>query len=1212
MKNFKKILAVVLTVLMVVPFSCFMSFADEECAWTAVGAQSSVSVDGDDIVITGNNEVGGAIAAYASGAVALDDSAITIQPLGCDVDDDGDEEFAATYTFAWTTSPSYHLPEAGLGMSAGNYSFAGIYGGEASNGLEYGLFLGLSDVSYYDSYLGVSDAKDNTAYTLSYVVVSNGSAWGWGAVALANPVDLTGEITVEPWNFYNEDDQAFALGAVINGDNDNPVYFTGYSGAFDGANDTYSDGSDGAIFYPMVGCTTADALGSTDYTAGGIKIIGGASYGTDESAGYAIKKTTLNQTVYNAVAASDGVVSVVGVDTISDVVPNAKEDLDVYGIDLLALDGHFFNASQENMQTAFTTGGTIDLYADLDDAYGYTASGVNVTLNLNGHKLYKSSSSSRTIFTLKEGANVTVNADGATIAVNRTKNTAASAIKVTDSTFTLNDATVYSANSKTACGEDPAITATNSTITLNNVDVASLNTTDATYSAALSFTDCTVNMTGKVAAVDPSDQLDMSVSDVTLDGDEYVVTAHTHTFDTENLLTLDATCVEDGYTYYECTKEGCTGIQIVETIPATGSHTWDGDYVTDVEATCTTPGHKFKTCVVCNFVKEKTIDALGHKWGDWTVVSEATTSTAGLKYRICQVCEEREDVATYVGISAVTANWDILHQNKLSGDALSSFSGNTTYDDFYYVAEAQADEGIVSARGNNWAYGGDFTLFPQTQYTAKNTTKVDGTTAVFQACPGAAGTKSTAASTYSIVMTNKDERLTSLSTTYAGYTLWSGSIAPLSNFRLGDGTALTLGHLATGYSFGGVLAGENTLQISISDYFGPNNSTFNTSGLVETFNDNIADYAFVTVLSGGNYWTTKIIDIDALDLTGEISLGFVNTGDKLAFVLNGKEYEITGCAAAFATDDYGYKFSIRAYGDEWSELGVYGTSDFNLISMDGKAASIYQGVEDPVKMTITAEGNTITIANAQKKGTVKDAYIFAGTWANFEDAFAARKSIYCYHTTTKIAEGNFSLANLASGDYTVFVRFEDADTVSEVVTAVAPAEAELEFTSTAITGFDDTVKAVRIAEGEYTSAKDVKANSVVNALATYTVEGTYTFKKNITPLVGDYTAAITYADGTTELKALHFDAPVVPAKTVPTFTATAITGIDDTIQSIRIAEGEYATAKDVKANSIANALQSYVVDGTYTFKKNVAPLAGAYTAAITYTDGTTSVVALNF
>lgn len=87
---------------------------------------------------------------------------------------------------------------------------------------------------------------------------------------------------------------------------------------------------------------------------------------------------------------------------------------------------------------------------------------------------------------------------------------------------------------------------------------------------------------------------------LTVVSDQEPDTQHNHEWKENTSKSKAATCTEDGYKFYECTKDGCT-----ET-------------------------------------KKETIKATGHKYGEWKVTKEATTTSEGEKQRECSVCKNVE------------------------------------------------------------------------------------------------------------------------------------------------------------------------------------------------------------------------------------------------------------------------------------------------------------------------------------------------------------------------------------------------------------------------------------------------------------------------------------------------------------------------------------------------------------------------------------------
>ena len=146
-------------------------------------------------------------------------------------------------------------------------------------------------------------------------------------------------------------------------------------------------------------------------------------------------------------------------------------------------------------------------------------------------------------------------------------------------------------------------------------------------------------------------------------------------------VTAEATCEKEGGSYRECTE--CGYIDRISSVPATGhtevidkaieatclktgltagkhcsvcnkilvrqevvekkAHS-ESDWIIDKNATCTENGEKHKECVVCHTVLETlTINATGHKYGDWIEELAPTSYVAGKEYRLCEHCGNREE-----------------------------------------------------------------------------------------------------------------------------------------------------------------------------------------------------------------------------------------------------------------------------------------------------------------------------------------------------------------------------------------------------------------------------------------------------------------------------------------------------------------------------------------------------------------------------------------
>lgn len=98
-------------------------------------------------------------------------------------------------------------------------------------------------------------------------------------------------------------------------------------------------------------------------------------------------------------------------------------------------------------------------------------------------------------------------------------------------------------------------------------------------------------------------------------------------------VTVEPTCLEDGYTYEKCLNCGNAAGEII-TIPALDHYV--SEEITK-EPTCSEEGKKTVTCHECNIVEEITLEKLPHTFGSWEY-SGGSTFTG-----ICSVCNEGFD-----------------------------------------------------------------------------------------------------------------------------------------------------------------------------------------------------------------------------------------------------------------------------------------------------------------------------------------------------------------------------------------------------------------------------------------------------------------------------------------------------------------------------------------------------------------------------------------
>ena len=116
--------------------------------------------------------------------------------------------------------------------------------------------------------------------------------------------------------------------------------------------------------------------------------------------------------------------------------------------------------------------------------------------------------------------------------------------------------------------------------------------------------------------------------------EEIPVKEHEHKY-TENVVA--PTCTENGYTEYTCK---CGDTYKYKETPA--AHTIE--VLAAKEVTCEEDGlTEGQKCSACGeiFVEQVTIEAEGHRFGEWTVVKESTLVAEGVRERDCLVCKQK-------------------------------------------------------------------------------------------------------------------------------------------------------------------------------------------------------------------------------------------------------------------------------------------------------------------------------------------------------------------------------------------------------------------------------------------------------------------------------------------------------------------------------------------------------------------------------------------
>lgn len=113
---------------------------------------------------------------------------------------------------------------------------------------------------------------------------------------------------------------------------------------------------------------------------------------------------------------------------------------------------------------------------------------------------------------------------------------------------------------------------------------------------------------------------------------------------------VEATCTKAGnIEYYSCDdcnklykdEKGTQEITLEDTVIKAKGHTEDEPVVITTDATCTEDGSivttvSCKDCGVELSKETKTLEALGHDWGDWVVTKASTIDETGVEERVCK------------------------------------------------------------------------------------------------------------------------------------------------------------------------------------------------------------------------------------------------------------------------------------------------------------------------------------------------------------------------------------------------------------------------------------------------------------------------------------------------------------------------------------------------------------------------------------------------
>ena len=176
------------------------------------------------------------------------------------------------------------------------------------------------------------------------------------------------------------------------------------------------------------------------------------------------------------------------------------------------------------------------------------------------------------------------------------------------------------------------------------------------------------------------------------------VPAYGHSWN-DGVVTKRATCEEAGIKTYTCTRDGCGATETRDIEPL--GHDWVSE--DDPAATCLETGTRKWTCRNdpshhdAEHPTSETIDALGHLWGEWETQEEATATTEGINIRYClrdhnhfetQTVPKTGETFGNTGLPVSPYEWPTtIPAGKNGGDTttIETTGGIIKYNNNYYI-----------------------------------------------------------------------------------------------------------------------------------------------------------------------------------------------------------------------------------------------------------------------------------------------------------------------------------------------------------------------------------------------------------------------------------------------------------------------------------------------------------------------------------------------
>ncbi len=153
------------------------------------------------------------------------------------------------------------------------------------------------------------------------------------------------------------------------------------------------------------------------------------------------------------------------------------------------------------------------------------------------------------------------------------------------------------------------------------------------------------------------------------------------------LQTEDATCEDDGYTYYEC--DNCGYYEEVDTIPALG-HDYQLSYHED--ASCVDWGYSYYECTLCgDWYEEDDEEPTGiHTW-EYDYEDVFPEEGYRVIHSYCEVCDEPKEEQEPIQGICVYLEWD----KEVDLDLSVVWNNQSDYDSYSHVDDAYQHEYVL-------------------------------------------------------------------------------------------------------------------------------------------------------------------------------------------------------------------------------------------------------------------------------------------------------------------------------------------------------------------------------------------------------------------------------------------------------------------------------------------------------------------------------------